>query len=296
MIVEKLSEGRLEEFKAYLYKYRYVHDESFLYDEDIEKIKISRENPTELLIEDNRITGVLSLMCGEYYLAGKKARTRIFHCERTSLESYKALMESALPVDYPIERIEMFIPEKLDLVQYILHTLGFSSQRTSYVMVRKDKPMVKANFPDGFRLRPLRKNMDEGAYAMVRNEAFKYLSGSQTPITIKMVMDQNEDSVLLKEGMQILWYGENPVGVLRMLKESEESGDYSFVAPIALLPEYQGKGLGTELLKAGIELGQDNGLLNTMLVVNAENEQALSLYMKNGFEVDLAVNCLTLEV
>ena len=296
MVVEKLSEDRLEEFKAYCYKYRYVHDESFLYDNDINDFEINGENPTELLIENNKITGVLSLMCNEYYLAGKKVRVRIFHCEQTSLESYKALLDSLMPLNFSIERVEMFIPEKLDLVQSILHRLGFMKQRTSFVMIRKDKQLMKANFPDGFHLKPFKNNEDEDAYAMVRNQAFHNLSGSQTPITNEMVSKQNKEHGLLKDGMQILWFGEKPVGVLRMLRESEDTTEYAFVAPIALLPEYQGKGLGTELLKAGIELGQNNGLLNTMLVVNAENEQALSLYMKNGFEVDMAVNCLTMEV
>lgn len=296
MRVEKLSEERLEEFKAYCYKYRYIHDESFLYDEDIEKFEVNEENPTYLLIENNTIAGVLSLMFSDYYLAGKKSRVRIYHCEHTDMESYKSLLEAALPLKVEIDRIEMFIPEKLNQVQQVLHTIGFDKQRTSYVMVRKDKPLVNANFPEGYHLRPIRKNKDESAYAMVRNEAFKNISGSQTPVTSEMVSKQNEESSLLSDGMQILWFDEKAVGVLRMLKESEDTGDYSFVAPIALLPEYQGKGLGCELLKAGIELGQKNGLVNCMLVVNAENEQALSLYVKNGFEVDMAVNCLTLEV
>lgn len=296
MHVEKLSEARLEAFRAYCYKYRYVHDESFLYDDDIEKFEISDENLTQLLIDSNRIIGVLSIMVGEYFLAGKKARVRIYHCEHTEIEMYKLLLEAALPVDFPIKHIEMFIPDKLNQVQKILNSIGFDKQRTSYVMVRKDKTLVNAKFPAGYHLRPIRKNQDEATYAMIRNEAFKNLSGSQTPITSEMVSIQNEEKGLLEEGMQILWFDEKPVGILRMLKESEDTGDYSFVAPIALLSEYQGKGLGSELLKAGIELGQRNGLVNCMLVVNAENEQALSLYVKNGFEVDMAVNCLTREV
>ena len=77
-----------------------------------------------------------------------------------------------------------------------------------------------------------------------------------------------------------------------MIRETEESEAYAFVAPIALLPEYQGKGLGLELLKCGIETGYANGLDNAMLVVNSENDKALGLYNKAGFELDMAVQLL----
>ena len=66
-----------------------------------------------------------------------------------------------------------------------------------------------------------------------------------------------------------------------MESESEGGKDYSFVAPLAILPEHQGKGLGSSLLRAGIQIGYDNGYKDCMLTVNGENENALKLYYKD---------------
>ncbi len=104
------------------------------------------------------------------------------------------------------------------------------------------------------------------------------------------------DDYLLKDGVQILWQGNEAVGLLRMELEDGPDGRFSFVAPIALLPGHQGKGLGTELLKAGIAICQNNDLNDCMLSVNAENEQALGLYTKVGFTIDEAVSCFQMKL
>ncbi|XMB66299.1 GNAT family N-acetyltransferase [Mycoplasmatota bacterium zrk1] len=291
MEVIKLNEKYLEAFKEYCLKYRYVHDESFLYDDDLEKFELNVKNPTQLLLDENKICGVISLMIDEYFLKSKKARVRIFHCEKSLKSHYNMLLNGILPLEFQVDKLEMFLPRSLKETRIILEELLFNYYRTSFVMIRKDKPLIDFSFIDDYQLKPFRKGIDEEHYAKIRNRAFKDLKGNKTPITKEMVLKQYDDSYLLKDGMQILWHLSKPVGIVRMLRESDESGNYSFVAPIALIPEYQGKGLGGMLLRAGISIGQDNGINNSMLVVNGENENALTLYKREGYVIETEVSC-----
>ncbi len=302
MRVEKLQEKYLEGFKNYCRTYGAVHDDSFLYEEDIIELAVSDDNPTFLLLEEDRIIGVLSLLLDEYYLRDSKSRLLIYHCIQTDPKHYKALMEfvlmdSAVAKQKDVRKLEMFIPDELTDTIDILDVIGFKYYRTSFIMIRKNEEKVRANWSEEYQLKPFFKGQDEDVYANVRNIAFENLAGSAVPMTKDMVIKQAEDNYLLEDGMQVLWYQKhNPVGVIRVISETDETGNYSFIAPIAIVPEHQRKGLGRELLKAGIEIGQKNGYDDCMLVVNAENEQALSLYKKTAFKVDLAVSCYHLSI
>ncbi len=296
MEVKKMDHGDLEDFLVYCRTYGSQHDDSYLYPDDLKAFEIGDKNPTYLLYVDEELAGVLSLMIDDYYLGDQKTRVRIFHCQDSRLEYYQALLDEALK-DKPdfhqlgIHKIEMFIPERLENTISVLKTLNFDFFRTSYVMVRKNKKPLQAQWPEGYCLKAFEKGKDEKAYLHIRNAAFKNLKGSTVPLTETMVKKLYEDSSLLKDGMQLLYHWDQPVGIIRVIKEIDETGIYSFVAPIALLPDYQGKGLGSNLLRAGVAIGQDNGLDDSMLVVNAENQLALGLYMKTGYELDMAVSC-----
>ena len=290
MKIRTLDQGNIEQFKAYCRKYKYVHDESFLYDEDLDAFEIGEKNPTKLLIDDGKVVGVISLIISDHFTKAEKTRVRIFHCEETTIEYYRSLVESVLPLRGEIKKIEMYLPVNLLKDQAIIEALNFTYNRTSYVMVRKNKDRVGLAFEQGYKLKPFREGIDEEAFCHVRNVAFAALKGSEVPITKSMVRELYQAKDLLKEGMQILWHEEKPVGVVRMLHEFDEGQDYSFVAPIALIPEYQGRGLGGKLLQAGIYIGQQNGYDNSMLSVNGENENALTLYKREGFEIDFEVS------
>lgn len=52
---------------------------------------------------------------------------------------------------------------------------------------------------------------------------------------------------------------------------------------ISLLPEYRGKGTGSRLLSAMLELLRQKGYSRVSLSVQKENRAALRLYLKHGF-------------
>lgn len=297
MIVIPIAEKYLAPFKAYCQEHRYEHDESYLYEEDMDDFELGTgKHPTYLLMDGEVIVGVLSLMLDDYFLAGQKARVRIFHCDDRNPADYKRLLDAVQPLGEDIHLIELFMPNRVESVQAIVKDLGFHHHRTSYVMVRKNTEKTFPQFPDGYELKPFVVTQDEVNYQHIRNTAFKTLKGSESPIGLETIKKLTTGDCLLTNGVQILWQGNEAVGLLRMELEEGPDGRFSFVAPIALLPGHQGKGLGTELLKAGIAIGQNNDLNDCMLSVNAENEQALGLYTKVGFTIDEAVSCFQMKL
>jgi len=283
-MIKILSQDNFEEFKQYCLAHRSDHDESFLYDEDLEEFVIGNDNPTYLLYDDSKLQGVCSIIQDAYHLKGSKARVRIFHSSRNTLEDYEILLRNVLPLHSLVDRIVMHIPEQNVISRSIVEKIGFFIERYSYVMERTDQEPKEFHFPDGFELTDFVTGRDEEDYLYVRNRAFANLKGSETPITKEQVKDQMKPGHTLPGGAKILRFHGAPVGIIRMDQEHEKGKDYSFVAPVAILPEYQGKGLGVQLLRAGIQAGYDNGYKDCMLTVNAENESALKLYLKEGFE------------
>jgi len=71
------------------------------------------------------------------------------------------------------------------------------------------------------------------------------------------------------------------VGKVNVQRNSDAVGIYG----LGVMPEYRGKGYGRELLKFAIKKAQELNVSDVMLQVEAENEKALNLYTKCGFEV-----------
>ncbi len=295
-MIQVLNKNNFDEFKTYCLKYRFDHDESYLYDEDLKTFIIGEDNPTYLLYRENEIQGVCSFILDEYHLNGNKSRARIFHCKSNQTEDYKMLLEAVIPFNQKVERLIMFVPSKNVISRGILENLGFYVERYSYVMERTEKEPVAFTFPDGYELTDYVYGKDDDDYLNVRNKAFSTIKGSETPHTKEQVANYMKIDQILSGGVKILRYMGDPVGVIKMESESEGGKDYSFVAPLAILPEHQGKGLGSSLLRAGIQIGYDNGYKDCMLTVNGENENALKLYYKEGFDKTVEVVCYNYKV
>ena len=65
---------------------------------------------------------------------------------------------------------------------------------------------------------------------------------------------------------------------------TEKKGDALFLAKIYILPEYQGQGIGTQLIKAVVDEGFGCGLPVTLQVLKV-NRSARRLYERLGFVV-----------
>lgn len=60
----------------------------------------------------------------------------------------------------------------------------------------------------------------------------------------------------------------------------------AFLTRIAVLPQYEGKGYGTQLLKRIEEIAFEAGMKYMRLEVNKTNERAMNLYNKMGYVFD----------
>lgn len=58
------------------------------------------------------------------------------------------------------------------------------------------------------------------------------------------------------------------------------------VLGVGLLPEFRGKKIGTELIKKALEKAKKKNLTRIELDVRVENENAIALYKKLGFETE----------
>lgn len=296
MNVVKLSENTLKDFFEFCRTHRYVHDESFLYEEDLEAFEIGDNNPTYLLYDKNKLIGVLSILITEYLLNTNRSRVRIFYCVSGLKAHYELLMNALEPMRGEVKKIQMYVPDTKKNTVKIVKDMGYTYYQTSYVMERPTPEKVVLDVPDGYTLKPIDKEKDVKAYMTIRNEAFKSVRGSEAPISEKIAIERFNEDYVLTDGIQLLWHGEKAIGLVHMIEEIDESGKHSFVAPIAVLPEYHGKGFGTLLLKAGLNITVDNGYDNCMLCVIAENEKALALYTKVGFKTTMSISAYMKEV
>jgi mycothiol synthase len=80
---------------------------------------------------------------------------------------------------------------------------------------------------------------------------------------------------------------EQPIGFVRVGVDPPEDGDLAPVGDLRLvgvLPEWRGRGLGRGLLRWGVADLRRRGAGRIQLAVEAENDLALGLYRRTGFE------------
>jgi mycothiol synthase len=292
MRIEALKNERVEEFIDYCKKYKREIDDSFLYDEDLKNFKADSENPTYIIVDNgDKVTAVASLIVDEYMKRGKKGRFRIFHSSLNQLEHYRVLLEAVLMHTEGLDKIIVFSPIINEELISALEKLEFNAERYTYLLVREDLEIPKTIFPEGYKIKPIEAGVDEEAWCKVRNASFAKLLGNETPMTPEMVSKMISAEDFIEGGAMMLYHNEKPVGVVRTAKDEYEDLPIVNIGPLAIIPKYQGKGLGRMLLRAAISFSREKGYSRTILCVNAENERAKSLYLQEGFNEVEAVVC-----
>jgi len=67
---------------------------------------------------------------------------------------------------------------------------------------------------------------------------------------------------------------------------NDENGKAAFVTSVSVLPEFQGRGIGSQLVARGIQHVRGLGFSRIELEVNSQNKGAIRLYRRQGFLVD----------
>lgn len=292
MRVEELRNERIADFIAYCKKHRLEVDDSYLYDQDLLDFEPNAENPTYIVTDQHeQVVAAVSLIIDDYHKRGKRARFRIFHSEVEDVRYYHLLMEAIVKHTEDLDKVFLFIPmENKKLTEYI-EALEFTVERYSFLLVRAEQNVPAYRLPEEYDIRPFRPGQDEEIWCQVRNAGFAKLQGSETPITPDMVTKMVADRDYLEGGMMILFHNDRPVGVIRGADDEYENSPIMNIGPIAIIPEYQGRGLGRSLLRAALRFAQEKSYDKTVLCVNGDNEHAKALYIQEGFIQVEAVVC-----
>ncbi|MEH7112273.1 GNAT family N-acetyltransferase [Neobacillus niacini] len=292
MKVIGLGKERVSDFVLYCKKHRMEIDDSYLYDMDLQEFEVSEDHPTYIVTnEKEEIVAAASLVLDDYHRRGKRARFRIFHSEMEDIQVYQHLLQALLNHTSDLDKIFLFIPVVNKKLTDAIEGLKFTLDRYSFVLVREDLDLSEMGLPVGYELRPFRPGEDEENWRLVRNAAFATLKGSETPITIEGVTKLLTDHDYLEGGMMLLFHQGHPVGVIRGADDEYENSPIMNIGPVAIIPAYQGLGLGRSLLRASLKFAKEQGYKRTILSVNGENERAQALYIKEGFKQVEAVAC-----
>jgi mycothiol synthase len=292
MKIEALRNERIADFAAYCKRHKAEIDDSFLYEEDLLGFIPDDENPTYIATDENgEIIAAASLIIDDYNRRGKKGRFRIFHAEIENIDCYMMLMNAILKHTEGLDKIIVFIPIVNKGLMKNMEKLNFKVERYSYLLVREDLEVPAWNLSEEYEIKSFRAGYDEEAWCEVRNASFATLQGSETPLTPEMVATMISAQDYIEGGLILLYHKGRPVGVVRGSKDEYEDAPIMNIGPLAIIPEYQGQGLGRSLLRAALRLAKDEGYHRTILCVNAENDRAKSLYIQEGFKQVEAVVC-----
>ncbi len=292
MKIEKLTQSSIPAFKEYFKKHAHQQDESF---PPLESFTINEDEPIYVLTNSGEISGAAALMIYPEYREAKTARFRIFHSKDGSKVSYNLLLNKILKHTQGLTSIYCFIEDKYSNITSIWEDIGFESRRFAWILERETSSFVKPEFPNGFELRTFRDGIDENSWCSIINEAFEHTLG-HVRMTPQKIADWRIDPSYISGGMKILWHNEKPVATAAMIKEIVNGEEAIFIEAIAVLNSFQGKGLGKNILRAGIEFAKNYGAKKVMLSVNGENEKAAEMYFREGFRKESLYKCYYFDI
>ncbi len=296
MKVENLKKNRLDEFINYCMKHRNNIDNSFLYDEDLINFIPNEENPTYIVVDEEHIIAAASLIIDDYNRRGQRARFRIFHSKIREPYIYQLLMDALLKHTQNLKKLILFVPLQNENYKKIIESINFKVERFSFVLIRKTEEVPQINLPKNYKIKSFRPRLDELVWCHIRNKCFAQLKGNQTPIIPTMMSKSIKKTNYIEGGLKILYHLDKPIGIVRGNKDEDEGISVLNIGPLAVLPEYQGKGLGTALLRTIIKFAKDKQFKKVILCVNAENEKAKRLYIQEGFQQIESVACYRYEL
>ncbi len=283
MQIEKLRYEDKEDFIAFCLKHKNKVDESFLHEEELDNFIPGEENPTFIMKKDGSIIAAVSLILDDYHRRGRCGRFRIFYSEDNDSRVYIALFSEVMKHSSEVDKVFLFVPFINKELSDNIKCLQFEIERYVYLLIKEiTKPQV-VSLPEQYSIREFQSDHDEEGWCYIRNTAFSQLRGNSTPITPDVVRKQVSSTEYLEGGLLFLMHNNTPIGIIRGANDDYEGEQVMNIGPLAILPSYQGKGLGRQLLRAAINFAQKHNYNKVMLCVNADNEQAKELYLKEGF-------------
>lgn len=201
----------------------------------------------------------------------------------------RALVPAALAIERRAGHRSLLLHVAADLPasQAFARELGFTYHSSLWLFelpagVAVDPP----RFPAGYASRALRPADDLERYVGLMNATF---ADHPTPIswTVGIVRHVHGLPGFDHDGVRLVTVAGRPdalVGFSRAEVLHEADGPVGLVNQIGVLPAHRGRGLGRELLRWGITYLRGLGAGPIQLAVEAQNDRALELYRRHGFE------------
>lgn len=292
MNVVKLTEKNIPAFKQYFKQYSHEQDES---NPPLDDFTTGENDPVYLLVNGSEIRGAAALMLHPEYREVRQARLRMFHTADGDYLSYLKLLNSILLHTSGLTSIYGFIEDNYSNIAKIWEDLGFESRRFAWILIRDTKEFTGPQFPEGYELRTFRDGIDEEHWCSIINDAFGHSLG-HVRMTPERLEHWRLDPAYINGGMKLLWHNDTPVATLSMTKEEHKGEDLIFIEAIGVAGDYQGKGLGKNLLRTGIQYAADSGSPGVMLSVNGENDKAADMYFREGFKKEALYKCYYFDI
>jgi mycothiol synthase len=149
-----------------------------------------------------------------------------------------------------------------------------------------DRAVPTPSWPDGLVGRPFDRERDVEPWVRVFNAAF---ADHPTPLQLDPQFiaaglddpdNEDADLTMVEEAASGEIVGFCAADVAR---REGVVGDHAELWAIGVRPDRQGRGLGRQLVRAGVERVRSIGVPNVSLSVNGRNESALGLYESEGF-------------
>jgi ribosomal protein S18 acetylase RimI-like enzyme len=170
--------------------------------------------------------------------------------------------------------------ENNHIEEILLENGGTNSYEILEMIYKKNKLLDNIKIDDNISFKPLCKENEED-YIYAHNESFINSPNGST-------IEKNDMEEFYKNykkypyyDISTAWHNENLIGFYEILRD-DNIGE---IESIGIIPEFQGKGFGLQILKHTVNQLKKQDLKEIKLIVVNTNEKAYQMYKKYGFEL-----------
>ncbi len=193
----------------------------------------------------------------------------------------QAATDRAKSLDYEI--IQMAVPYAATNARRLAKHCDFRFIRKFWEMKLADPTSVPTpNLYEGFQLRHFREG-DEERLQFIQNLSFSKHWG-YNPNRLEDIHYKVRMGLFSFDDILLVLDGENTIGFNWTRLERGEQCTQGWIGMMGAHPEYRGKGLGTSIMRAGVQYLRTSGASSIDLTVDSLNPSAHRIYRAGGFE------------
>jgi RimJ/RimL family protein N-acetyltransferase len=118
---------------------------------------------------------------------------------------------------------------------------------------------------------------------------YLYMHPQVNPYLLYEYMQQDDfhavfDALQQKAVLYIFEVNNEPMGMFKLMPQQHRNAHIAYVGGFAVDPEKGGKGYGLQMMNELIAYARQQGFRRLELTVSTNNEKAIQLYLKAGFQ------------